>query len=793
MLKAPRSRHTRTFVLFALGLVAQAVIVGIAVHAAGPASALDSVCDPNSPVLPPVTSCGDVCDPNAPVGTCGNEAFCVDAIVGCSSQQMRVTSSNPHMTLEQLYRLVLRTGGGYRGLRVDMGFVQNPGVAEFVSVTPSAGCTVEPTEITCELTARAETFPELVLGFRALRAGSATIFVDITPDGGKPFGTHVMIAGQANPSPSDRFTVDVFAPMAAQGPYEVMLWTQSPTPILNLQGIAELFTQPPAAPGDVVYGPITITPPGTVNRPFPDLFNFDFRQPPSGTATSVNLTVPVITLVPTSTQSLGDQVDGVGPLAVSVPTLQYNGFQVQVDGAGPIRVFAPTVIVSNGVTIVAADATATEAGLTTGTFTVRRTGVTTAPLTVFFTVGGTAASGLDYIALPVSVTIPAGALSANITVTPKPDLLTERTETVVVTLAARPTYNVGTPSSATVSITSGAISPVVTVVATDPTATEAGLTTGRFTVRRTGLPTTPLTVFFTVGGTAARGLDYVALPVSVTIPAGALSAFLLVGPKEDALMEGTETVVLTLSPRPNYTLGPPSSATVNIISNEVVTVMAMDPVATEAGLTTGTFKVGRTGNLAAPLTVFYTLGGTATRTGPGTDYAPLSGSVTIRGGQPSALVTVTPNDDPLMEGTETVVLTLAARPNYTLGAPSSATVNIISNEVVTVMATDPTATEAGNTTGRFTVSRTGLATPLTVFYTLSGTAVRGSDYVITPPPPVAGRVVIPAGLLSVSLTVTPNNDALPERTETVVLALIPQPTYTVGPPSVATVTITSNE
>lgn len=758
MLKVPRTRRTRTFALFALGLIAQVVIVGAAVQ--GRAD--------NCPAGPAGPS----------VSACDAAAHCIAMILGCNRQQVAVEVTGTNTALGDSLSVLLSAGGEHRALHMNMGFLANPGVAEFVAITPSAGCTVAPTEIMCQLTGSDRREPRRAV-LRTLRTGSATYFVDISADGGDPVGADVTFRSQVTPSPSEPFTMTVTAPMTALAPYDVMFSTQSPTPILNFQGSAELFTQAPAPPGS--YGLISITPPGTVNRLSPHLVDFGFTQGVSGTATFVDVAVRV--------------VPSVGPLTVAVPTLHYSALQVQADGAGPVTVYAPTRIVSNGVTIVATDATATEAGLTTGTFTVRRTGNSAEALTVFYTVAGTATPGSDYATLAGSVIIPPGALSANITITPRADLVTEQAETVVVTLAARPTYTVGTPSSATVSVTSGTSTPVVTVVAADPTATEAGLTTGAFTVRRAVLTTAPLTVFYTLTGTAARGTDYSITPApvgSVTIPAGALSATVVVKALDDSLMEGAETVILTLAARPTYTLGTQRSATVNISSNEVVTVVAMDPTATEAGRTPGTFKVSRTGSTTA-LTVFYTVGGTATRTGTGVDYATLSGSVVIPAGQTFALVTVTPNDDPLMEGSETVVLTLAPRPNYTVGAPSSATVRIISNEVVTVMATDPTATEAGNTTGRFTVRRTGLLTPLTVFYTLGGTAVRGSDYVITPPPPVAGRVVIPAGVPSVTLTVTPNNDALSESNETVVLALIPQPTYTVGPPSIATVTISSNE
>ena len=62
-----------------------------------------------------------------------------------------------------------------------------------------------------------------------------------------------------------------------------------------------------------------------------------------------------------------------------------------------------------------------------------------------------------------------------------------------------------------------------------------------------------------------------------------------------------------------------------------VTVTATDPTATEAGVTTGTFAVSRTGSTAAALTVNYTVSGSAT---PGSDYTALTGSLTIPPGLP---------------------------------------------------------------------------------------------------------------------------------------------------------------
>jgi hypothetical protein len=108
-----------------------------------------------------------------------------------------------------------------------------------------------------------------------------------------------------------------------------------------------------------------------------------------------------------------------------------------------------------------------------------------------------------------------------------------------------------------------------------------------------------------------------------------------------------------------------------------VTVAASDANASETGAGTGTFTISRTGDLTAGLTVRYSLGGTA---GNGTDYASLSGSLTIPAGAASATVTVSPIDDTAVEGNETFVLTLSANAAYTVGSPNNATVTIADND-----------------------------------------------------------------------------------------------------------------
>lgn len=108
--------------------------------------------------------------------------------------------------------------------------------------------------------------------------------------------------------------------------------------------------------------------------------------------------------------------------------------------------------------------------------------------------------------------------------------------------------------------------PIVDVVASDASAGEFGSNAGRFSlVRVSGTNTTPLTVNYTVSGTAVPGMDYAALPGSAVIPAGAVAVTnILVTPLGDNLSANTETVTITLTASTNYMLTNLSGATVTI-------------------------------------------------------------------------------------------------------------------------------------------------------------------------------------------------------------------------------------
>jgi hypothetical protein len=443
---------------------------------------------------------------------------------------------------------------------------------------------------------------------------------------------------------------------------------------------------------------------------------------------------------------------------------------------------------------------ASEVGLTPGTFTVTRTGSNTSALIVTYTLAGTAKSGVDYTAIATSVTIPANENSALITVTPLADspTLLEGPETVLISLKAAATYSLGTPVSATMTIVDALAN--VRVEATDASATESGAGTGTFTISRTGDLTDELEVQFGVSGTAVEGTDYtvetadqvpLTTPFAVVLPANEAAVTITVVPVDDAVVEDTETAIVTLSASLAYTITG-SGATVEISDDEpTVTIAATTPTSVEGGAA-GTFTVSRSGSTVNALTVNFSAAGTATA---GDDYTAIGSSVTIPAGQLSAAISVTAVDDTAVEPVETVVLTL--QPNgaaYIVGAQESATVSVQSNDdpaavsTITVTASAATTSEAG-APAQFTIARTGsTAWPLTVSYTVAGNAAAGTDYTA-----LAGSVVIPEGASSADITLSVIDDTAPEADEAVVLTLAAGAFYIVGATSSASITIVDDE
>lgn len=72
-----------------------------------------------------------------------------------------------------------------------------------------------------------------------------------------------------------------------------------------------------------------------------------------------------------------------------------------------------------------------------------------------------------------------------------------------------------------------------------------GCSSGYFSFTIPSAATTPTIINYTVSGSATPGIDYPAIPVSVTIPAGQDSVAVVVTPSADNITEGIETVIIS--------------------------------------------------------------------------------------------------------------------------------------------------------------------------------------------------------------------------------------------------------
>ncbi len=123
----------------------------------------------------------------------------------------------------------------------------------------------------------------------------------------------------------------------------------------------------------------------------------------------------------------------------------------------------------------------------------------------------------------------------------------------------------------------------------------------------------------------------------------------------------------------------PDSAAVKSSTGPSTTVQvsAVKSTAYEQRSVSGSVRFSRTGDLKKSLTIFYSVGGTATN---GVDYKKLSGSVSLSAGYAAKNVLITPINDKIREGNETVTITISQNPLYTVGSPASATVTIVDND-----------------------------------------------------------------------------------------------------------------
>ncbi|MEG2804004.1 putative Ig domain-containing protein [Stenotrophomonas sp.] len=433
--------------------------------------------------------------------------------------------------------------------------------------------------------------------------------------------------------------------------------------------------------------------------------------------------------------------------------------------------FTLTVSPAPSVSIAVSPASVSEDGATNLVYTVTRSLNLSSPTVVNLTTGGTATSGVDYTGAVASVSIPAGATTATVTINPSADSTVEANETVIITVAAGTGYTVGAPASATGTILNDDV-PTASIAVSPASVVEDSGTALVYTVTLDQPSLSPLSISFNVTGTATSGTDFAAVTSPLSIPAGATTGTITVTPIADSTVEANETVVLGLTAGAGYAVGTPATATGTIIDDDQPLLSISDVSLNEgnSGTTAFTFTVSLNAP-AGPGGVSFdiaTANGTATA---GVDYVAqaLSGQ-TIPAGSSSYAFTVLVNGDTLNEPNRTFFVNVSNVTGATV-VDGQGVGTIINDDVTPSLSiNDVTVTEgnAGVTLATLTVTLSAASGQVvTVNYaTADGTAIAPGDYASA-----SGTLTFAAGATTRTIAISVNGDNTPEADETFVVNL----------------------
>ena len=417
-------------------------------------------------------------------------------------------------------------------------------------------------------------------------------------------------------------------------------------------------------------------------------------------------------------------------------------------------------------------------------------------VTLSYSVRGTATPGSDYAPLSGTVTVDAGAATAVIPVAIADDSAREGAETVVLALDGGAGYTVGRPGTHTLTIAASdgppSWSPVRSASLASPASRVGeGAGTHEVTVNLSPPPPRDITLGLRfVGGTdyeARLDSDYTVSGertsygrILFPVPAGTPAATVPITIVDDSAREGDERLLLDV-----WVAGSGSAKwkhTLTILDNDGPSSGSV-PAASFATDSQGAQEKSGTRNVVVNLrpapssgiTLDYGVGGTATS---GSDYAPLSGTVTVPAGAETATIAVAIEHDGAQEASETVVLTLATGTGYTVGRPGTHTLTIADNapEPKASFATGSQRADEGSGTRNVVVNlHPAPSESITLNYGVGGTATSGSDYTA-----LSGTVTVDAGAETAVIPVAIVDDGVAEASETLVLTLGRGSGYSVG-------------
>ncbi len=414
---------------------------------------------------------------------------------------------------------------------------------------------------------------------------------------------------------------------------------------------------------------------------------------------------------------------------------------------------------------------ATEGGV--GELNFSRSGEIIEPLTVDYLVSGTASAGVDYAGLGTSVVIPAGSTNITVPVPFMEDAILDPAETIIVTLLLGSGYSLGLPADTTLTIADNDIASIIVSQPQTAVTTESGGSV-TFSMRLTSVPDDDVTI--NLSSTNVNEGVVTPSQLLFTPTDWGLKTVTVFGVDDGNSVDGDVdysivTAAAVSSGDANYNAMDADDVLLVNRDNDNsaiprVNVSATNPAINEAAAS-GLVTFTRIGSTTSSLRVFYSVSGNAW---PGGDYEVLSGSVDIPVGSNSQSTEIKPIQDAAAEGDETIVIELMPSTGYIIDRPSRETIILIDDDVAPVapfanFMVDQTIGEGGSISVDVILSGTALSYPVTIPYTVTGTATSPADH-----DAVDGSIVIASGT-SGTLTVAISDDGPGDSGETIIFTM----------------------
>lgn len=347
--------------------------------------------------------------------------------------------------------------------------------------------------------------------------------------------------------------------------------------------------------------------------------------------------------------------------------------------------------------------------------------------------------------------------------------------------------------------------PNVEITATDNSGSEGGDAIS-FTIKRSGDPSTTLDVTLNLNTelSTASAADLVSLPSLVSFATGETKKTITLSPFDDALFEGSETLVLRLLDGVGYHVAEVSAEAEATLSDNdsppggtfalsAMTYTVNENVGEGKALITVQRSGGTTGSIGVTCTA------TAGTAADGVQFVASGSMLTFADGETSKTFEVTILNNVIYHGDKTVLITVSQVSGVAqIGSPSAATLTILDDEPAPVgdisFATASYGKAEGDPSFTITLRRlngTGGNVSATIAAQGGSTALAGSDFTISPT--IVSWADHDGADKIVTFTVI--DDSLYEGgSESVTLGLISfTGGVTAGSPSSTTITIADND